>query len=321
MFIARTPLRIPFAGGLTDLKKYAEDFGGVTVSATINKNVYAAIKTNVDGYLNLKYKDVQEKVIHVKDVKNDLIRETLKVTRLDQTPVDIYIMVDLNSESGLGTSGALTVSLLNAMHAYKGEEVSVYQLIDEAAYVEVDALGGASGFHDPAICALGDIRFIEYDGKTVKDRKIEISPVHRDLLDRRLMFFYNGRHYQTKPSLDILNSQMDQAQGTLAEIKENAYQIDTALAQGNFQQIAESIQKQQTLKQQLPGKFTDDYVESIVEKINSLGAHVQLPGGKIGSFLMVYCPEEKQNILRKELADMTELDFSFTNSGTQVTEI
>lgn len=321
MFIASTPLRVPFAGGLTDLKKYALDQGGVTVSATINKNVYAAIKTNVDGYLNLKYKDVQEKVININDVKNDLIRETLKVTKLDQTPVDIYIMVDLNSESGLGTSGALTVSLLHAMHAYKGEKVSVHQLIEEAAYVEVDALGGASGFHDPAICALGDIRFIEYDGQSVKDRLIDMSPVQKNLLDKRLMFFYNGMHFKTKPSLDILNSRMEEAMDTLGEIKKTAFRMDKALTAGDFSQIADCIQQQQLCKQRLPGKFSDEKVESLVERIRRLGASVQLPGGKIGAFLMVYCPEEKQNILRKELSDMTEIDFSFSSRGTRVTEI
>ncbi len=321
MIISKTPLRIPFGGGLTDLKKYASQFGGATVSVTIDKNLYAGIKKNVDGYINLKYKDVHEKVSSIRDVKNDLIREALILTRLDQTPVDVYVMADLNSESGLGSSGSLTVGLLNAMHAYKGEQVSVEQLIEEAAHIEIDVLDSASGFHDPSICALGGLNLIEYDGEHVSARPISLPPVQEEVLQKRLLFFYNGRHYKTKPSLDLLNSHMEEAEPELHRIKQVAYDLEEAQGRGDFHGFGELIQEQQRLKQELPGKFSDDYVVETVQKINDLGGFVQLPGGKIGAFLMVYCPEDQQNRLRRELSDMKELQFSFSGEGTRVTQL
>ena len=82
MIFAKTPLRIPFGGGLTDLKKYAGRFGGATVSVTIDKYVYVGLKTNVDGYINLKYMDVHEKISTIEDVRHDLIRECLKLMKI-----------------------------------------------------------------------------------------------------------------------------------------------------------------------------------------------------------------------------------------------
>ncbi|MFP4365360.1 MAG: hypothetical protein ACLFR1_15970 [Spirochaetia bacterium] len=321
MIISKTPLRIPFAGGLTDLKRYAEQYGGTTVSATIDKYIYCGIKTNVDGYINLKYMDVHEKISSIRDVRNPLIRETLRLTKLDQTPVDVYIMADLNSESGLGSSGALTIGLLHAMHRFKGEEVDKQQLIEEASHIEIDVLDSASGFHDPSICALGGLRLLEYDGKTVTGREVGMSDVQLQIFQNRLMFFYSGRHFKTKPSLDILNNRMDEALDTLAEIKSVAYDIEKALVGGDFINVGECIQKQQTLKQNLPGKFSDEYVEQTMKKLNELGAYAQIPGGKIGAFIMVYCPENHQNKIRKEFADLNEIKIKLSQEGTIVTSL
>jgi len=101
MIISKTPLRIPLAGGLTDLKDYAAEFGGVTVSGTVDKYIYVIVKENLGGYFRLKYTDVQEKVNDVYHIKNDLIREAIILTGLSDTPLDISIMADLAGESGL----------------------------------------------------------------------------------------------------------------------------------------------------------------------------------------------------------------------------
>ncbi len=317
MIIAKTPLRIPFGGGLTDLKKYSSEYGGATVSVTIDKYVYVTLKTNVDGYINLKYMDVHEKISRIGDVRHDLIRETLKLMKLDQIPVDIYIMSDLNSESGLGSSGAVTVSLLNAMHRFKGEEVSRQQLLEEASYIEVELLDSASGYHDPSICALGGLKLIEYRDNEISGREIVIPDIQKQVFEDRLLFFYSGKHFKSKPSLDLLNTQMESAIDTMHAIKQVAYDLENAFLSGNLQKVGELIQEQQRLKQTLPGKFNDEYVEQLIERINQLGAYAQLPGGKIGAFVIVYCREDNQNKVRSQLSDLQEVRLKFSYEGTQ----
>jgi D-glycero-alpha-D-manno-heptose-7-phosphate kinase len=321
MIIAKTPLRIPFGGGLTDLKKYAGEYGGATVSVTIDKYVYVTLKPNVDGYINLKYMDVHEKISRIEDVRHDLIRETLKLMKLDQIPVDIYIMSDLNSESGLGSSGAVTVSLLNAMHRFKGEEVSRQQLLEEASYIEVEVLDSASGYHDPSICALGGLKLIEYTKEGIEGRDIIIPDIQKQVFEDRLLFFYSGKHFKSKPSLDLLNTQMDSAVDTMHAIKQVAYDLEHAFLSGNMQRVGELIQEQQRLKQTLPGKFNDEYVEQLIERINKLGAYAQLPGGKIGAFVIVYCREDNQNKVRSQLSDLQEVKLRFSFEGTQAVSL
>src|SRR6056297_1483562 len=317
MIFAKTPLRIPFGGGLTDLKQYTDQFGGATVSVTIDKYIYVGLKTNIDGYINLKYMDVHEKVSTIDDVRHDLIRETLRLMKLDQIPVDLYIMADLNSESGLGGSGALTVSLLHSMHRFKGEEPSRQQLLEEAGYIEVEVLDSASGYHDPSICALGGLKLIEYNGGGISGREIEIPDIQKEVLQSRLLFFYSGKHFKSKPSLDLLNTQMDTALETMHQIKQVAYDLEQALLEGNLREVGRLIQEQQLLKQKLPGHFYDDYVGKLIERINKLGAYAQLPGGKIGAFVLVYCHEDQQNKIRSQLSDLREVKINFSFEGSR----
>lgn len=321
MIVSKTPLRIPLAGGLTDLKGYAERFGGVTVSATIDRYVYVILKENLGGYFRLRYQDAQEKVSEVGHIKHDLIREAVKLTGLSDAALDLIIMSDLPGESGLGTSGALTVGLLHAMHAYRGEGVSKAQLLKEAGYIEVEALAGASGYHDPAICALGGLKRLEYDGAEVTPKDIALSLATKRAFEASLLFFYSGRHAKSKPSLDLLSSHMREAFGTLHEIKALGYRLERAFEEGDLQNIAACIGEMQRLKQRLPGRFEDAYVEDVIQRVRETGAYAQLPGGKISAFVIVCCPNGEQAKVREALSDLQEVQLNLTTQGTTAMHI
>jgi D-glycero-alpha-D-manno-heptose-7-phosphate kinase len=321
VILTKTPFRIPFAGGLTDLKPYAHSYGGVTVSATIDKYLYVGLKPNVDGYINLKYMDVHEKVASLDGVRHPLAREGMRLLGLQDEPLDIYIMTDLNSESGLGSSGAVAVGLLHAMHAYIGETVTREQLLDEAAHIEVDVLDGASGYHDPSICALGGLRLIEYNQTGVTHRAITLDNGFREQFQEALLFFYGGVHQKSKPSLDLLTAGIEEARPVLDDMKAIAYELEEAFRGEDLPEIGQLIFRQQELKQQLPGKFEDEYVLDIVSRVRKHGAYCQLPGGKIGAFVMVMCPDGQQEAIRAELSDMREVQFGFDFIGTQLHEV
>ena len=321
MIISKTPLRIPFAGGLTDLKSYAAKFGGVTVSSTIDKYIYVSVKENLGGYFRLKYTDVQEKVTEVAHIKHDLIREAVRLTGLDDEPLDMVVMSDLAGESGLGTSGAVTVGLLQALHAYKDETVSKQQLLQEASHIEVNVLEDASGYHDPSICALGGLKLLEYHGSEVVPRDIEMSEETRTAFEKSLLFFYGGRHHKSKPSLALLNSHMDEAEPTLHLIKQLGYDLEKAFRDGDLPRIAESIGAMQDYKQRLPGHFVNKYVRDVTKRVREVGAYAQLPGGKISAFVIVCCPDEQHDAVREVLADHREVELGLETGGAQVTAI
>lgn len=320
MIIAKTPLKLPFAGGLSDLKPFAARYGGATLSTAIDKYIYVALKDNLGGYFRLKYQDAQEKVREVAHIKHDLIREAIRLAGLEDRPLDIVVMADLSGESGLGSSGALAVALVNALYAYRGEPLSPQQLYQRASYLEVELLEGG-GYHDPAICALGGLKLIEYRGAEIRPRELALTPELRAAFEASLLFFYGGHHYRSKPSLALLSSQIEAAQPTLAAIKALAYALEQALVAGDLRRAGQLIGEQQRLKQELPGHFVDDYVREVTARVAKLGAYAQLPGGKVGSFVCVCCPDgaRQQAAVRAALAvDHRELALKFEPGGARV---
>jgi D-glycero-alpha-D-manno-heptose-7-phosphate kinase len=321
MIVSKTPLRIPLAGGLTDIRAYAEAFGGVTVSAAVDRYLYVVLKANPGGVFELRYQDTQEKAADGRRIRHDLVRESLRLTGLLDTPMSLHILADLASESGLGASGALTVSLLHAMHRFKGEAVSAAELAREAGHIEVEVLEGASGYHDPTITALGGLKLIEYRGAEAVARDVALSGATRQAFIESLLFFYSGRHARTKPSLDLLGSRLEEAYPVLHELKAIAYELESAFAAGDVRRIAEIIGEQQTLKQRLPGKFVDDYVLDVTRRVREVGAYAQLPGGKISAFVIVACPDGQQDAVRAALADLQEVWLGLEPTGTRATDL
>ncbi|MEJ2291901.1 MAG: hypothetical protein P8Y13_03115 [Deinococcales bacterium] len=317
MIVAKTPLRIPLAGGLTDIRPYAEAFGGVTISATIDRFIYVVLKPNLDGTFELRYQDTQEKAARGSLIRHDLVRESLRLTGLLDTPLTVHILADLASESGLGASGALTVSLLHAMHRFKGEALAPAQLAREAGHIEVEVLEGASGYHDPTITALGGLKRIEYRGAEIDAREVAMSDATRTAFADSLLFFYSGRHARTKPSLDLLSSRLGEAYEVLHDLKAIAYELEKAFGAGDLHRVAEIIGEQQELKQRLPGKFVDDYVLDVTRRVREVGAYAQLPGGKISAFVIVACPDGQQQAVREALSDLQEVRLGLEPEGTR----
>ncbi len=317
MIVTKTPLRIPLAGGLTDVRGYAERFGGVSVSATIDKYVYVVVKDSATGSFDLRYQDAHEKAATASGVRHDLIREALRATDLASTPLSIHVLVDLASESGLGASGALTVGLLHALHAYRGETPAPETLAREAGHIEVEVLEGASGYHDPTITALGGVKLIEYRGADASARDIVMTDATRSAFTDSLLFFYSGRHAPTKPSLDLLGSHMEEALPLLHQIRAIGYELERAFAAGDLLRIAQIIGEQQALKQRLPGRFVDDYVLDVTRRVREVGAYAQLPGGKISAFVIVACPAGNHEAVRRALSDLREVSLGLDPAGTR----
>jgi D-glycero-alpha-D-manno-heptose-7-phosphate kinase len=321
LIITKTPLRVPFAGGLSDLKPYVDRFGGVTVSSTIDKYIYVFLKKSMNGFYDLKYLDVHEKTTSVDKIEHDLIREAIRLTGLESVHLDIVVMDDLTTESGLGSSGAVTIGILQALHAYKRERIDAIQLFKEASSIEVDILEGASGYHDPAISALGGFRIIEYLPGGLESRKLSMSSDMRERFASSLLFFYSGVHNKSKPSLHLLMSQLDSALPIIHRIKEIGYEIADAFESGDLATAARIIGEQQELKQRLPGNFYDSYVESIGRRVRKHGAFAQLPGGKVSAFVIVCCPDGQHEAVRREFSDYEEVPVRLVDEGSIISEI
>ena len=316
MLIARTPLRIPLGGGLTDLKAYAERFGGTTVSSTIGLAARVTLLPSLDGRFEIVAEGRVETAEHLDDLRHDLVREALRSVDPEHPPVRLAVWVDVAGQSGLGTSGAVTVTLLHALRAFRGETPDGAALGAEAANIEVEVLQGASGYHDPHVCARGGLLRLDYDGPRVSARSVRMAPDARAAFERSLLLFSSGRQARTKPSLDLLSSHFEEALPVLHDLKALADELERALEAGDLVRAAWCIGEKQRLKELLPGHFVDDHVRDVTARVRATGAAPQLPGGKISGYVLVCCPAGQHDAVRAALPDLHEVPLRLTRDGS-----
>ena len=318
MLRAYTPLRVPFAGGLTDLKEYAERFGGVTVSSTVDRGVLVSVEESRDGAWWLRWGSRELSASDLSSLDADLVRECALQVGYDGPALDVKIEVQAEDHGGLGASGAVCVTLVHAFRAMRGERPTAEALAIDAANVEVERLGGASGYHDPHVCARGGLLLARYDGAAVIARRLAPPEGFLSRFQRSLLFFETNRQASTKASLRRLAGSLGSALDVLHEIKALGEVTADAFKAGDLPSLARCIDQQQHLKQQLPGAFVDDFVLDVGERVRSLGAAVQFPGGKIGAYAMVCCPDGQQDEVRGALANLREVKMRLTDEGARL---
>ncbi len=315
----RTPLRLPFAGGLTDIKEYAARYGGVTVSSTIDLGVEVEVKPGGHDFA-VDAGGVSERAPRPDQLRNDLVRCALERVGYRGAGLDITIAVEVQDHSGLGTSGAITVALVHALRALRGEQPSAEQLADDATHIEVEMLGGASGYHDANVCARGGLLRIDYDGPQATAVRLASPAGFLDAFQDSLLLFATGRRASTKASLGLLSAGFEGAVDVLHQMKELAEDTASAFEAGDLARLARNIGEQQRLKQLLPGSFVDEFVTDVGERVRATGASVQFPGGKIGGYVLVCCPDGQQQAVRAALAPLAEVPVHLTGAGSSLLE-
>jgi len=322
MIISKTPFRMSFAGGGSDLKTYYQYGYGSVVSATINKYIYITVNKRFTDDIRVGYSKIEE-VKNIEDIEHNLVREALKLLKITNRGIDIVYMSDLlpaHEGLGLGGSSSLIVGTLNALHAYKGENVSAETLAKEACKIEIEILGHPIGKQDQYAVAYGGFNHIKFNA----DESVFINPVifKKEVieeLNNRLLLFYTGinkrsdtilteQRRKTKDNLDILNKMVELSEELLEELK-----------CGNITKFGEILHKGWIYKQKLASNITNPIINSYYEKAREAGA----VGGKIlgsggGGFLLFYCEEKNQNNIREALSNLKELSFNFEPEGSKI---
>lgn len=321
MIITQTPLRISFAGGGTDFADFYEAEGGCVLSTAIDKYIYVIIKERFDDKIRIGYSRT-EMVNSIEEIEHELVRECLRLTGIE-SGVEISTMADIPSEgSGLGSSSSVTVGLLNAMYAYKGDPQPPRVLAEQACKIEIDVLGKPIGKQDQYIAAFGNMRLIEFlQSGEVNVTTVDIDPERKLRMNENLMLFYTG---VTRRASDILAEQKQNIPArlaTLREMKLQAYDLYHALSNNSVDRLGEILHQGWLRKKQLAGKISSDGIDRMYEEAVSAGAL----GGKIagaggGGFMLLYCHPEKQPAVRERLRSlgMRELPFRFERDGTKV---
>jgi D-glycero-alpha-D-manno-heptose-7-phosphate kinase len=319
MIISRTPLRITFLGGGTDLKEFFQDEQGCVVNAAINKCVYIAIHEYFDDSIQVKYSKT-ELVDNVEDIQHPLFREAMKLTGVTKG-VEIASFADIPSRgSGLGSSSSFLVGLLNALWTYKGENKTPKELAEAACKIEREILKEHGGYQDQYITAFGNMQFIQFNtDNSIMINPINISTENKQLLEKRLLVFYTGI---TRNSHDIqkqVHGNKEKNKETLQKIKQLTLELKQELENGNLDAFGELLNQGWELKRNMSDAISNNEINNFYEKAKQAGAiGGKLMGAGGGGFLLFYAHENTHNAIRNSLSDLKELEINFEQQGSKI---
>ncbi|MEE9322961.1 MAG: GHMP kinase [Candidatus Aenigmarchaeota archaeon] len=319
MIISKTPFRISFCGGGTDLKEYYSKKQGSVVSTAINKYVYVMVNGLFEKNRIVVKHTRTENVNDVKKIRHPIIREALKLVGISGG-VEITSMGDIPSETGMGSSSAFTVGLLNALHAYLGGRKTPQALAEEACKVEIDFLKEPIGKQDQYISSYGGFRHTVFNpDETVNSGAITIPEHTKKELENNLLLFYTGI---TRKARDILSGQKKETKGKmefLDKMRDISLELKGCLVRKDITRFGELLHQNWEYKKKLTSGITNPSIErhyNLALEAGALGGKILGAGG--GGFLLFYVKKENQENVREALKNLREMDFSFESEGSKI---
>lgn len=322
MIISRTPLRVSFLGGGSDLPAYYRRHGGAVLSTAIDKAVYVTVSKKFDDAVRVSYSRTEE-VACASQVEHPLVRESLTMLGVDGG-VEITSVADIPAKgTGLGSSSSFTVGLLNALHTYLGRPTSPKLLAEGSCRVELERCGEPIGKQDQYSAAFGGFNFIRFNADdTVDVEPVACPPGIIDDLQERLVFFYTGL---TRSASALLHEQ-SQAVGKpggksddTARLVRLAEQAHADLVAGDISSFGPMLDEAWRMKRQLNSGVTNPSIDDAYEAATAAGAE----GGKIlgaggGGFLMFLAPPERHDAIRRALAHLRETPLRFAPDRSSI---
>ena len=322
MIITKTPLRITFAGGGSDMASYYGEHPGTCISATINKYVYVLVKKRFDDKIYLKYSDNEVVDVNKVDgIQHDFIRETLKFMSVDYG-VEIINWADIPTKgTGLGSSSSFLVGLLLALHTLEGRHVSKKTLADQACYIEIEKCSKPIGIQDQYAAAFGGFNHLEFSASEHRVSGFGFCDQEIRDISENLHLFYTGI---TRESKDILATQTqnlisdNEVVQNMHRNVELAEELVEHLVYKDIDAIPIALRQNWELKKKFAGSISSTELDKVYDVATTIGG---ASGGKVigaggGGFFLFWAEDKKK--LKDALADYQEMPFVIDKYGSRV---
>lgn len=323
MIITKTPFRVSFCGGGSDMADFYREYGGCVLSTTINRYMYLTLHPYFDDKKTaLKYSQ-NEIVEDIRDIDHSIFRCVLNEKNI--SGVEISSTADVPSGTGLGSSSSFTVGLLHTLACFQGKYYSKAKLAEEASRIEIEELGAPIGKQDQYAAAFGGLNFISFH----KDDSVSVEPIItrgetvRQLQDNLVMFYTGLTHDANKilaEQKQNISSRGDKTKNLL-RMCELARDMKHSLEENQLGDFGKILNESWMKKRELAGSISNPKIDELYELAMRNGA----TGGKLlgaggGGFLLFYCPKEKQELLREKMG-LKPFPFRFEHDGSSVVYI
>ncbi len=322
MIISRTPLRVSFAGGGSDLAAYYRHEPGAVVSVSIDKYIYINVNAKFDRQIRASY-SITEIVDHIDDLKHQLIREALRKVGCDHS-IEITSISDIPSQgTGLGSSSTYTVGLLNALYAFVGRHAGAEHLARMACEIEIQRCGAPIGKQDQYIAAYGGLQYIQFN----PDESVYVDPVicrpqTKAELESRLLMLYTGA---TRSTAHVLNEQRSNTESdpsrrtNLRQMVQLAHDMRAALVDNDLSGFGEMLHEGWLRKRELASGISNPQIDDWYIRGRAAGAS----GGKIlgaggGGFLLLYAPPDRHQAICAALPELRHVPNRFAPQGSKI---
>lgn len=322
MIITKTPFRVSFAGGGSDMPNFYEKYGGCVLSTSINKYCYLSIHPYFDEASTLLKYSENELVTDISQIKHRIFNCVLN--EYDIRGVEISSTADIPGGTGLGSSSTFTVGLLNTIACYRGKFMSKSKLAEKACKIEIHKLGSPIGKQDQYAAAYGGLNFIRFNrDESVSVEPIVMQPGTYKALEKHLVMFYTGNTRSANTILQEQKKNIDDGEKAknLQEMCKLAEEMKASLENNDLSSFGALLNEGWHLKRTLASGISNpdiDEAYNIALKNGAIGGKLLGAGG--GGFLLFYCEPDKQEQLRVALR-MRQFDFSFERDGASVVYI
>jgi len=321
MIITRTPFRMSYVGGGTDIKAFYKNEPGAVLSAAIDKYMYVTVHQKFDGGIRVAYSKTEE-VSNIDDIEHPLVRESLKKLGI-LGGVEITSTADIPAKgTGLGSSSSYTVGLLNALHTYIKKNISTKQLAELACDIEIIKCKEPIGKQDQYAAAFGGLNLFEF----MPDDSVNVSPVicsndFRNTLNLSTLVFYTGI---TRSASGILAEQTKVSSQKnkkiiLRQMARLAYDFKLGIENNSLEHLSELLKENWSLKKTLTDGITNSTIDEIYNAGIDAGAHAgKLLGAGAGGFMMFLAPENKHLEIINAVHKLRPVKFNIESSGSKV---
>lgn len=319
MIISQTPYRVSFAGGGTDLPAFYQHEAGAVLSTAINQHMYVTVSPRFEPTTRVAYTRT-EIAETIDQIEHELAREALRVTGLGRH-LEITTVGDVPAGTGMGSSSSLTVGLLNALYAYRGDIAGPANLARIACQIEIDILGKPIGRQDQYAAAFGGVNYIRFNpDHTVDVEPVPCRPETMDRLQECIILLYTGTRRSADGILKEQSAGTADRMSVLRQMRDLAGDLRNAVAgEGDLDEFARILHEGWELKRSLGFGIAVQQVDDWYQLARNLGAR----GGKLlgaggGGFLLLLAPPDAHDAIRAELDHPRELSFSMDRRGSRV---
>ena len=321
MIITKTPFRMSFFGGGTDMESFFMENGGAVLSTTFDKYCYVNVRhlpRFFDYSTELSYAKI-ERVTDVNDIQHPAIREAMKM--LDMHEIRLTYEADLPARSGLGTSSSFAVGMINAFYALKGKYADKKKLADAAIYLERELCKEAGGWQDQIAASYGGFNRINFNSDGYEVLPLIINPERKRQLNNNLMMFFTGF---TRFSSDVQKALASNKADKVNQLKEMLALVDEAEKvlvdkQSDLDEFGRLLDHTWRIKRKTGNTVSTNSIDELYDKglkAGALGGKLLGAGG--GGFLVFYVEPDKQEKVKKAMEDLLYIPFEFEDGGTRV---